>query len=138
MNFSLGKPTPRSRPAVLADNRAGPALQGPTSFGQSARLISGHAPPSWFDALHAWWLEHGYYPQEAAMRGEDGTVSIEIVVARSGHVDAVELVTRSGSIWLDLGAQAVFRGAKVPALPYDAPDDQITVELNIRYVLVRR
>jgi TonB family protein len=139
MNFSLGKPqAPPRTNNLLADNRSGPALRGPDSFGQSARLLKGHVEPSWFDLLHQWWLEHGYYPDQALSRGEDGNVSIVIVVDRSGHVDALDLAARSGSVWLDLGAQAVFRGAKLPPLPADTPDDQITVELNIRYILVRR
>ena len=76
--------------------------------------------------------------KQAAVLGQHGTVRIEIVVERSGKVRVVELRRRSGSPWLDLGAQAVFRGASVPALPPNMPDSQVTLELTIRYILMHR
>jgi TonB family protein len=115
----------------------GPAAQGPLSFGQFAQVRQGHVDPSWLDALHDWWLRHGYYPEQAVANGEDGTVRIEIVVDRYGHVRRVEQQSRSGSVWLDMAAMGAFRGAKLPPLPPDTRDDAITVDLAITYVLVR-
>jgi protein TonB len=116
----------------------GPAARGPTSFGQFARITEGHVDPNWLSALHDWWQRHGYYPDQAAALGQDGTVRIEIVVDKYGKVKNVELTDRSGSPWLDMGAQSVFRGANVPPLLPFTTDDQITVDLTIQYFLVRR
>jgi TonB family protein len=116
----------------------GPAVPGEMSFGQLARVTQGHVNASWMNLLADWWQKHGYYPEQAAALGHDGVVRIEVVVDRHGKVRAVELLRRSGSPWLDLGAQAVFRGATVPPFPPHTPDEQVTVELTIRYMLVRR
>ena len=59
----------------------------------------------WLSDLHLWWLQHRYYPQQAAMAGEDGTVVIQVVVDRYGRVHAVDLESRSGSQWLDMAAR---------------------------------
>jgi protein TonB len=132
--FSFGTP---QRPQRFAE--AGPRAEqaGAPTLGQFARVVRGHVGEGWLEALHRWWASHGYYPEPAAERGEDGIVGIEIVVDRSGHVDALDLLSRSGSTWLDLGAQAVFRGANLPPLP-PGSDDQISVDLAIHYILIRR
>jgi protein TonB len=139
MNFSLGEPIAKpvhTRPGPAVG--LGPAARGPISFGQFARVTDGRVDPSWLSALHEWWLQHGYYPEQAIANGDDGTVGIQIVVDRSGRVQRVELESRSGSVWLDMGAQAVFRDARLPVLPPDTPDPRITVDLTIRYRLIRR
>jgi len=108
------------------------------SFGNFARVTQGHVDPSWLSALHDWWDRHGYYPEQAAALGQDGVVGIEIVVDKYGNVTRLRLDSRSGSPWLDLGAQSVFRGAKLPSLLPFTSDEQITVELTIHYILVRQ
>jgi TonB family protein len=137
MQYSLGIPV---RPANPGPKQAsiGPAVRGPLSFGRFARVTEGHVDPSWLDALHAWWDRHGYYPEQAAANGEDGTVGIEIVVDRYGRVHRVTRERRSGSVWLDMAAEAVFRDARLPPFPPDSSDDRITVDLTITYVLVHR
>ncbi len=140
MNFSLGSP-PRAQPRAAQQPTPatyGPAARGPVSFGQFARVTSGKVDPSWLSLLHEWWERHGYYPPQAAANGEDGRVAIQIVVDRYGRVNELELLSRSGSQWLDMAAQGVFRGAKLPPLPPDTTDPQITVELTIDYILYRR
>ena len=138
MNFSFGKqPAPTQR-TQLAAASPGAAMRDASSFGQEIRVVHGHVDPSWIDALHQWWLVHRYYPDEAAMRGEDGTVVISIDVSRPGHVEALDLEGRSGSKYLDMAAQSVFRGAHLPPLPPDTPEEQITVELTIQYILYGR
>lgn len=122
----------------MAQAEDGPAAQGPLSFGRFARITRGHVDPSWLDALHDWWERHAYYPPEAVANGEDGTVGIKIVVDRYGHVRSVERESRSGSQWLDMAATGTFRDATLPPLPPDTPDQTITVNLTITYVLTRR
>jgi len=116
----------------------GPATRGAPSLGRFARVIKGRADADWLNDLHRWWLQHGYYPEQAALAGEDGTVNIQIVVDHYGRVHTVDLTGRSGSQWLDMGAQAVFRGANLPPFPPGSPEDEITLALSINYILVRR
>ena len=112
------------------------ASQAPQSFGNFATVIDGHVDPSWLSALHEWWNRHSYYPQEASALGQDGTVGIEIVVNKYGNVTQLRLQSRSGSQWLDLAAQSVFRGAKLPSLMPYTPSDEVTLDLTIKYILV--
>ncbi len=92
----------------------------------------------WEELLHEWWLQHGFYPEEAARRGEDGRVSIHVRVDRYGHVQLVELENSSGSQWLDLGAQATFRDATLPPFPPSTPEPVADLDITIRYILVPR
>jgi TonB family protein len=97
-----------------------------------------HVGKQWIEMLHEWWNEHSYYPREAAIRGEDGTVQIHVHVDRYGHVHLVELLSPSGSQWLDAGAQAVFRGAALPPFPPSTPEPDADIDLTIDYILDRR
>lgn len=140
MQYSLGSPP---RPAAKANSgpkeaNYGPAARGTLSFGRFAKVTQGHVDPSWLALLHEWWDRHGYYPDQAVANGEDGTVGIEIVVDRYGHVRRVTRERRSGSQWLDMAAEGTFRDASLPPFPPDTSDDQITVDLTITYVLVRQ
>ncbi len=92
----------------------------------------------WIELLHEWWLRHGYYPQEAARRGEDGLVAIHVKVDRYGIVHGVELLSSSGSQWLDLGAQGTFRGAHLPPFPPSTPEPDADLDITIQYVLTGR
>ena len=139
MAFSLGRPLAPARSASRPARASyGPAAKGPLSFGQFARVTAGHVDPSWLDQLHYWWDQHAYYPEQAVANGEDGTVGIQIVVDRYGHVRSVERESRSGSVWLDMAALGTFRDANLPPLPPDTSDPTITVDLSITYILVRR
>jgi TonB family protein len=135
MAFSLG---PSAGPKQAAPQKFAPgnAAIGPSSFGQFANVTEGHVDPSWLSALHDWWQRHSYYPEQAIALQQDGTVRIEIVVNKYGNVTALRMVDRSGSQWLDLATQSVFRGAKLPSLLPFTSDEQITVALKIQYILL--
>jgi periplasmic protein TonB len=64
-------------------------------------------------------------------------VQVRLVVARDGRVKAVDIQEKSGSPWLDLGALAVFRDAKLPPLPPDVRDPDVTVDFTIHYMIIR-
>ncbi len=138
--YSLGTPMRPAQPATRSPPMAmGPAAPSPRqSFGQFAEVTKGHVDPSWMSRLHEWWQRNGYYPEPAARMGQDGQVKIEIMVDRSGRVRNLELLRRSGSQWLDAGAQAVFRNAQLPPFPPNTSDDGITLTLTINYVLIRQ
>jgi TonB family protein len=92
----------------------------------------------WKEKLHQWWQEHATYPTEALRRRQAGTVKIHVRINRDGRVQLVGLDSTSGSQWLDAGAQAVFRGETVPALPPDTPEAVKDIDLTINYILIRR
>lgn len=138
-SYSFGGPTtPRQAGPPAAVGALGSAVTGESSFGQFAKLTAGQVAPSWMNALHDWWQRNGYYPSQAVALQQSGRVRIQIVVDRSGKVRSVELFGASGSPWLNMGAQDVFRGATVPPFPPNTRDDQVTLELTINYILTRQ
>ena len=93
--------------------------------------------PDWRNALSAWVHEHAYYPGQAAALGHQGAVRVRVTTRPDGRVIAVEMEKRSGSPWLDLALQALFRDAKLPPLPKQAGDQPISFHFTMRYILVR-
>ena len=82
-------------------------------------------------------VQHRYYPQQAAQAGEDGTVVIELTVARSGRVESVSVKSGSGSSWLDMAAVGTWRNAQLPPLPAEVAGDRLTFSIPINYLLYR-
>jgi protein TonB len=134
LSFGPGPGSFRFTPQQAAP---GPAAVGVQSFGDFAKVTQGHVEGSWMSLLHDWWQHHAYYPDQAAALGQDGTVELEIVVDKYGKVTGLRLLGRSGSQWLDMGAESVFRDARLPSLMPFTSDDQITVDLSIHYLLLR-
>lgn len=112
-----------------------PQLHGGGGTRSSPDFSAPDAGPDWENELHAWWDRHGYFPREAAEAGEQGSVSLHLVVNHDGHVTAARLTTQSGSVWLDQGALSLFRDAHLPALPPQTEKPQIPVDLTIHYIL---
>lgn len=96
--------------------------------------------PDWMNEFSQWVHEHLRYPDEAARNLEDGTNVVTIRVTRDGHVsyNGVELDQPSGSQWLDLGTQSLFRNRNLPPFPPDAKDDALNIQVTIHYIIVRR
>jgi TonB family protein len=147
MNFSYG-PTRPHQPSPSRDSSrpSDSALIGPTPGPSGAETI--HLEPDshgergpgtdWSNELSDWIESHKYYPEQAAMNGEEGTAEVRVTIDRYGHVKTVELVSRSGSIWLDMASQALFRDRTVPPLPPDSPLQTVTFDLTTHYILIRR
>ncbi len=91
----------------------------------------------WANGLQAYWRNHRYYPRQAVENGEDGTVLVELVVNRSGKVESVEVVSRSGSPWLDMAALSTWRRAQLAPFPHENTDPRMTITLTINYILLR-
>ena len=129
MDLSLGRAARDSPGAPPRD----------TSAAQGDIVVRGaHVGKDWEELLHEWWLQHGYYPDEAARKGDSGQVRIHVNVDRNGRVHLVELESSSGSQWLDMGAQATFRGALLPPFPPSTPEAQADLDITIRYILIGR
>jgi protein TonB len=101
------------------------------------RVEGAQVGDDWINQLHEWWDEHAYYPPEAAKRNESGNLVVHLVVGRDGVVQSVRLDSPSGSQWLDLGAQALFRGAHLPPFPQSTPESKADIILNLEYDIVR-
>jgi TonB family protein len=115
----------------------GPVAPGPTSRSAFNSDISGDIGPDYRNLLRAWMERHKYYPRQAAENGEDGTASVRVMIHKDGRVTMVDLEQRSGSVWLDAGAQAMFRDQRLPPFPSDAMGEQQEVTVTIHYILIR-
>ncbi len=136
------RPRPAAAPSHMTITLADPLPDAPGTAAQEPADDMIHVrgtdvPEAWKVQLHRWWEEHGYYPEEASRRAQQGTVSIHVRIDHDGHVRLVGLNASSGSQWLDAGAQAVFRGETVPALPPESTEPEKDLDLTIHYMLYR-
>jgi outer membrane biosynthesis protein TonB len=58
-------------------------------------------------------------------------------VNRLGHTSRAEIISRSGSQWLDMQAIATFGNASLPPLPTNMVGNGTTLTLTINYHLIR-
>jgi TonB family protein len=136
---------PPSAPARIArpgepgtiDLSFGPIQGGSLSPSASVQMEGVTVSTDWLNLVSAWWRRHGYYPPQAAANFEDGDVTLHMQVDPDGRVEALRLTGKSGSQWLDLAAQSVFRDATLPPLPSDMPPTPIPFEVTVHYVLIR-
>ena len=106
---------------------------------ESYRHIGGADPgPDWMSELHRWAAAHAYYPEEAAQEGQQGSVTVQVEIDHFGHVLNVDMISRSGSQWLDLAWLGEWRGAKVPSFPQGTMGDTTTLQYTINYILIHR
>jgi TonB family protein len=145
MDFSLGSrvapldaapPRPRASPGTI-DMSFAPMMGGGDITQVHPQGKGDDVGEDWFNEVAAWWLRHRFYPTEAGRLQQQGDVQLRLVVGRDGRVEAVDVEQKSGSPWLDLGALAVFRDAKLPPLPPDVRDPNVTVDFTIHYVIIR-
>jgi protein TonB len=146
MNFSFGKPPPAqpspgrasSRPHFpgTIDMSLGPASKGtadPTPFSERDEDAAG---ADWRNALSRWVAEHAYYPEQARRDFEEGDAKVRVHMEPNGRVREVELIGKSGSMWLDLALLALFRDQRIPPLP-SGEKDPIEFNFTMHYVLIR-
>jgi periplasmic protein TonB len=145
MDFSLGSPSaaPEAPPARRKPSAGTMDLSfAPVTGGGDITQLHPEGKgdtvgADWFNEVSAWWIRHRFYPDEAARLQQQGDVTLRLRVAQSGHVEMLELDDGSGSPWLDMGAEAVFRNANLPPLPGDVRDPNITVDFTIHYEILR-
>jgi periplasmic protein TonB len=139
MDFSLGGPPAKSGDAALGKPllsltlpHRGPADPTPYSMDTDAEVGT-----DWRNALSAWVEEHSYYPTQAAEMHQQGSVRVLVTTLPNGRVTSVELERGSGSPWLDLALQGMFRGAKLPPLPKSAGQQPVPFHFTMHYILIR-
>ena len=97
----------------------------------AATPISG----GWRNALIDWLQAHKTYPEAARMEGAEGRVVLRFTASRDGRVLQVAVIQPSGSRVLDEAAEALLRGARLPAFPASMTQDTATVTLPLTYQL---
>jgi protein TonB len=146
MDFSFGSPQtasrspaqPRSSPHIpgTIDMSLGPASRGTADATPFADRNQDAEGADWRNALSRWVSEHAYYPMEARRDGEEGDAKVRVVADPNGRVKMVELIGKSGSMWLDLALLALFRDQNIPPLPYGSKDP-IDFDFTMHYILIR-
>jgi protein TonB len=140
MNYSFGAPVPRPRapsaphPPGSIDLSLGPAIRGMTNIAPHADIEGDAGGPDWRNALSLWVAQHAYYPEQARRNNEQGDAKVHVVATPNGRVTSVELIGRSGSVWLDLALQALFRDAHIPPLPA-GNTEPIDFNFTMHYIL---
>jgi protein TonB len=142
MNFSFGaplrpsRPQPAPHPPGSIDLSLGPAKPGATNVTPHADIDGDNAGPDWRNALSRWVSQHAYYPEQARRQNEEGDAKVHVVATPNGRVTEVELIGKSGSMWLDLALQALFRDANIPPLPAGTTEP-IEFNFTMHYILIR-
>lgn len=120
---------------MVLDFSLGSARQGATDISPFSHVAGAHAGADWRNELSAWVKAHAYYPEQAAMMGEDGTAIVEVIANPDGRVTSVRLVGSAGSKTLDIALQGLFRDAQLP--PLHDEDEPITFRFAMHYILIR-
>ena len=115
----------------------GPASKGtvdPTPYSDSDNDRAG---ADYRNALSRWVAEHAYYPEQARRQGDEGDAKVHVLAGPDGRVKEVELIGKSGSMWLDLALLSLFRDQHIPPYP-GGGSDAIEFNFTMHYVLIRR
>jgi protein TonB len=86
-------------------------------------------------AVRGWLTAHRTYPAQALQRGEQGDISVQFTVDRSGHVLGAAIVKSSGFALLDAAELSLLRQAVLPAFPADMTQAQVMIRIPVRYSL---
>jgi protein TonB len=127
LDLSMGNVPQQRRRSAQAD-----------SNGNIGTVEGAQPTGSWRGAFLDWVRARSFYPQQAAMNGEDGNSRVRLTIDRSGRVRSVELVGRSGSRTLDLALQSIFRDQRVPPFTPDMEGETMTMTFTMRYILIYR
>ena len=62
---------------------------------------------------------------------------IRFKVDRLGHSSGAEILSHSGSQWLDAQTMATFNNAQMPPFPPNTPENEATLTITVSYMLLR-
>ncbi len=118
-------------------NSAGAPPHSSHGVDASIRVEGADVGDDWIQQLHEWWERHAFYPPGALANGEDGVVEIHMVIARDGRIDSVEVVSSSGSRWLDMAGVSVWRNAHLRPFPSGTSQPRADIFVSLHYILLR-
>jgi TonB family protein len=116
---------------------AAPPRRNPNDRNSEIQVNGAEVSSDYIADLIAWWVIHRRYPPQAIEQGEQGTVVIRFKVNRLGRTSGAEIISRSGSQWLDMQAIATFGNARLPPLPTNTVGNETTLTITINYQLIR-
>jgi protein TonB len=128
---SVAKTLPEAPASRAEPSRAEPTPQTPTPAPAPAATMD----PRWTEAVSGWLSSRSTYPEQARRRSEEGNVSVQFTVNRSGRVVEAAIVAPSGSALLDEAALNLVRQAVLPAFPVSMPRERVTLTKTFRYSL---
>lgn len=134
---AMAPPRPDAPRSRLDLSLAPLAPRGRDSPDAEAVVRGAEVGPDWRNAFRRWVDDHKRYPPNALLVGEQGRTRVRVTVEPDGRVRSVRLTGPSGSVWLDAGLVAMFRGAVLPAFPPGADPNGVTIDFTMNYVLVR-
>jgi protein TonB len=114
----------------------GPAARGTANPTPYSDRDDGREGADYRNLLSAWVAAHAYYPEQARRDGDEGDAKVHVIAAPDGRVKEVELIGKSGSMWLDLALLALFRDQRIPAYP-GGGGEPIEFNFLMHYVLIR-
>jgi protein TonB len=125
-------PTQRAAARAAANPSGAPAhaAAGQNAAGRAGDANNGAA---WMGKLKQWWDLHSFYPKEASLTNEGGSVKVHIVIAADGQIMSIEVVQSSGLSVLDAAAVAVFRNAHLPPPASGTPAQPADVVVTLHY-----
>jgi protein TonB len=118
------------------DMSLGPASRGAADNTPKSDSEEEREGADWRNALSRWVSEHAYYPEQAREEHEEGDAKVHVIAAPDGRVKEVELIGKSGSMWLDLALLSLFRDQHIPPLP-PGVTEPIDFNFTMHYVLIR-
>jgi len=141
MNFSFGGGRPNTSKSQQASSGAsqfsyGPVRRGAENNSPFGDIDDDNGGPDWRNLLSRWVQQHAYYPPEAIANNEEGYAKVHVEADAGGRVRSVELIGRSGSIWLDMALQSLFRDQKIPQVP--GGTTPIVFNFTMHYIIIRR
>ncbi len=98
--------------------------------------VSGARPSGdWMGAIRRWVDARKYYPEGAIESRQQGAVTINVLIDRSGKVLSVQLAGSSRSPFLDGAFEDLFRNGTVPPFTPDMTDQTTTLRATMHFVL---
>ena len=144
--------SPQQRPQPLASEQspgAAPGLPQSEAIEQQAAIPSG--PPgrlgtagggqegeiprlNYKEQVLAWLKMHGRYPPQAARFAQNGTVTLEFKIDRSGRILFYRIVESSGYFLLDQAVRRMMDASSpVPPMPSNVPGDELHFRVPVTF-----
>ena len=131
--FSFGtraRSAPPSRGLNLSLSRSDLNPLGPSI------TFKGKVGQGWESAFSAWVERHKYYPRAAGEMGQQGDVTVHLVVGRNGHVRLLRLLKSSGAPLLDMAWFGLFRDARLPPFPPGTKASSISIDATMHFFII--
>lgn len=131
-------PAPRNQPATqaLAAQRA-VGTGGGTDAGTTGNTVTvsdgqrAEMQQIWGSQIRRAIERRKRYPRKAQSRGERGTATISVTIARNGALLGATLIASSGSQLLDTAAMSAVSAASLPAAPSDLQGTQFSFRFRL-------